>query len=107
MNFISRGKGKSKATYEEVVRAEDDAIGTCGFLAMGGHWDQVSRIMRPDGLTRTSSTSSDASCDSVGTSVIVSRLEQEKGMYAWWKKGAGDFRVFWVGGSPESGAKDL
>lgn len=107
LNFISRGKGKGKATYEEVRRAEDDAIGMCGFLTTGGHWDQVSRLMCPDGLTRTSSTSSDASYDSVGTSVIESRLEREKGMYAWWKKGAGDYRVFWVGGSAESNSKDL
>lgn len=107
LNFISRGKGKSKATFEEVLQAQDDVIGTCGFLTTGGHWDQVNRMMRPDGLTRTSSTSSDASYDSVGTSVIVSRLEREKGAYAWWKKDAGDYRVFWVGGSPGSVQKDF
>lgn len=109
LNFMSRGKGKGKgkATYEEVIHAEDDVIGECGFLAMGGHWDQVSRLMGPEGLTRSSSTSSDMSStsfDSVGTSVIMSRLKREEGIYGWWKKGAGDYRVFWVGGSSESNA---
>ncbi|KAF9450172.1 hypothetical protein P691DRAFT_726586 [Macrolepiota fuliginosa MF-IS2] len=102
LNFISRGKGKGKATYEEVVRAEDDVIGDCGYLAMGGHWDQVSRLMDPAGLERSNSSSSEmssASYDSVGTSVIMSRLKREEGIYGWWKKGSGDFRVFWVGGS--------
>ncbi|KAJ3576248.1 hypothetical protein NP233_g562 [Leucocoprinus birnbaumii] len=104
LNFISRGKGKGKATFEEVIRAEDDVIGDCGFLASGGHWDQVSRLMDSTRMTRTSSTSSNtssASYDSVGTSVIVSRLRREEGLYGWWKKGAGDFRIFWVGGSPD------
>lgn len=105
LNFISRGKGKGKATFEEVVRAEDDVIGECGFLAAGGHWDQVSRLMNSNRMTRTSSTSSNmssASYDSVGTSVIVSRLKRQEGLYGWWKKGAGDFRVFWVGGSSDN-----
>ncbi|KXN89492.1 hypothetical protein AN958_05654 [Leucoagaricus sp. SymC.cos] len=103
LNFISRGKGKGKATFEEVVRAEDDVIGECGFLATGGHWDQISRLIDPSRMTRTNSTSSDmssASFDSVGTSVIVSQLKRQEGIYGWWKKGVGDFRVFWVGGSP-------
>lgn len=109
LNFISRGKGKGKATFEEVIRAEDDVIGECGFLASGGHWDQVSRLMDPTRMTRSNSTSSDmsgSSYDSVGTSVIVSRLKREEGMYGWWRKGARDYRVFWVGGSPDSITED-
>jgi hypothetical protein len=109
LNFLSRGKGKGKATFEEVVRAEDDVIGDCGFLATGGHWDQVSRLIDPSRLSRTTSTASDmssATYDSIGTSVFMSRHRQEEGVYGWWNKGAGDFRVFWVGGSsPDSDSR--
>lgn len=105
LNFISRGKGKGKVTYEEVVRAEDDVIGKCGFLATGGHWDQIDRLMDSSRIAHMYSTSSNASsdsCDSADTSVIMSRRKRREGLYGWWKKGGGDFRVFWVGGSPDS-----
>ena len=104
LNFISRGKEKGKMTYEEVVRAEDDVIGKCGFLATGGHWDQINRLMDPTSpITRMESTSSNASsdsCDSVDTAVMMSQRRRQEGLYGWWKKGGGDFRIFWVGGSP-------
>jgi hypothetical protein len=28
-------------------------------------------------------------------------MKREEGVYAWWKKGVGDYRVFWVGGSAD------
>jgi len=103
LNFMSRGKGKGKMTYEEVVRAEDDVIGECGFLATGGHWDQINRLMDSSSPTTrmesTSSNTSSGSCDSVDTLVMVSWRRRQEGLYGWWKKSGGDFRIFWVGGS--------
>jgi len=104
LNFMNRGKGKGKMTYEEVVRAEDDVIGECGFLATGGHWDQINHLMNSSSpITRVESTSSNVSSDSydsVDTLVMVSQRRRQEGLYGWWKKGGGDFRIFWVGGSP-------
>jgi hypothetical protein len=107
LNFIGRGKGKGKAKVEEVIRAEDDVVGDCGFLSFGGHWDRLSRWMDPTQMTRSKSTSSNmstASYDSTATSVTLSQMKREEGVYAWWRKGVGDYRVFWVGGSTDHGA---
>ncbi|KAF9025885.1 hypothetical protein BDZ89DRAFT_1102201 [Hymenopellis radicata] len=99
LNFMGKGKGKERA--DDSVWTEDDAGGATGFLCMGGHWDQP-HYSPYHPLNRTYSNASNMSSqsyDSVETEELVTKMEQEQGMYAWCRKGLEDWHIFWVGGS--------
>lgn len=102
LSFLSAGKGKGKAMAVEAVRAEGEFGGETGFLCMGGHWDQTHRLFN-SGLSRNLSTRSSlsmASFDTMASDELRIKLKGEEGVYGWVRKGAADWRVFWVGGTP-------
>ncbi|PPQ63136.1 hypothetical protein CVT24_005776 [Panaeolus cyanescens] len=94
ISFIN-SKGKGRAFPDEIVRAEEDLGGEAGFLATGGNWDRVDQIYGPQSLP---SAISALSVDSTDSEAIFSHLKHEEGIYGWCRKGAEDYRVFWVGG---------
>ena len=93
--FLNRGKGKGRT--EEPVRASLDI--SAGFLCTGGIWDKPGYPQ----LTRSLSVASDVSGRSFGSldEDDVSRLQTERGIYAWCQKDIRDWRIFWVGGTGE------
>lgn len=100
LSFLNRGKDKGKGRAEEPIRASADINGNTGFLCTGGHWH---RPGYPNTLSRSMSVATDISAtssfDSLETEEIVSKMQQEQGIYGWSHVGMGDWRVFWVGGS--------
>ncbi|KAJ8087038.1 hypothetical protein AAF712_002609 [Marasmius tenuissimus] len=102
--FLSGGgKGKGKARADEVMHVEEDTGGDSGFLCSGGHWDRPQFAMHSArfnaGLSRSYSTDSYASgYSSLESEELESRMHREQGLYCWCRKGAEDFRVFWLGG---------
>ncbi|TFK43867.1 hypothetical protein BDQ12DRAFT_643609 [Crucibulum laeve] len=102
--FLSTGKGKSRALFDDPVWVEEDLGGEAGFLSVGGHWDQIHRLLRP-GLQRSYSATSDMSgysFNSMESEDIVAKMRREEGLYGWCRKGATDWRVFWLGGVASS-----
>lgn len=122
LSFLSLGKGKGKATAPSVesIWTEEDVGGSTGFLCHGGHWDAYSEYSEygmegfggttpgfgprfqahlAGGVSRSLSTASDMSFNSLQTEDIALRLKQEQGIYGWCRRGVSDYRVFWVGGS--------
>ncbi|KAF9498711.1 hypothetical protein BDN71DRAFT_353746 [Pleurotus eryngii] len=122
LSFLSLGKGKGKVTTPPVesIWTEEDVGGSTGFLCHGGHWDAYSEYSEygmegfggiapgfgprfqahlAGGITRSLSTASDMSFNSLQTEDIALRLKQEQGIYGWCRRGVSDYRVFWVGGS--------
>ncbi|RDB20203.1 hypothetical protein Hypma_012918 [Hypsizygus marmoreus] len=95
------GKGKGRAVDPVVVRAEDDLGGDAGFLCVGGHWDQSHYLLHQhlDRSHSTSSSLSGTSCTSMESEDLIEKMAKEEGVYGWCRKGAQDWRVFWVGGS--------
>ncbi|THH30330.1 hypothetical protein EUX98_g3860 [Antrodiella citrinella] len=95
---VNMGKGKSKV--EEPVRAVADLGGDAGFLCTGGFWhdDDPARpgLMRSDS---TASYDSDSVLEDISSSRTPTRLKEVEGVYGWVRKGAEDWRVFWVGGT--------
>lgn len=106
ISISSLGKGKGKAQQiEEPVGVLEDLCGDTGFLCAGGHWEQshhpyYRNLQRSSSMLSTTTTSTE-SFSSMGTDAIVEKLTREEGIYAWHRKGAQDYRVFWVGGSLE------
>ena len=99
--FLTGGKGKGRA--DEVMHVEEDTGGDSGFLCSGGHWDQPQFAMHGArfnaGLSRSHSMDSYASgYSSLESEELESRMHREQGIYCWCRKGAEDFRVFWLGG---------
>jgi hypothetical protein len=95
LSFLEKGKGKQKARGQEFrLRSQANVGGSTGALCPGGHWhrQQVSQLTRSDSVTSQSSFSSLSSED------IAKKLRTEQGIYGWCRKGAADWRVFWVGG---------
>jgi len=89
------GKGKGKAI--DSIRANEDAGGDTGFLCVGGHWDTPEYTLF-QGLSRSASTASEMTYDSVTSSEIVTKMKMQEGMYGWCRKGLEDWRIFWLGG---------
>jgi hypothetical protein len=101
MSFLyDNGKGKARAE-DSVVRSQMDLGGDTGFLCCGGRWDRWDRLFGPGALSRSQS---DASCVSgISTETLASEdtnatKRLEEGVYGWCRKGAQDWRVFWLGG---------
>lgn len=100
LSFLRKGKGKAR--LEEPVRIEEDTGGATGFLCTGGHWDQLDHVLQRQSLHRSSSassTTSNQSFDSMASEDLVNKMKREEGIYAWCRKGAQDWRIFWIGGS--------
>jgi len=93
---LSLFSGKEKARLEEPVVSEV-VIGETGFLCGGGHWHRPYDAP----LSRSYSVRSGVSFDSMATEEVVSRLESDKGIYGWQRKGLEDWRIFWIGGTGE------
>lgn len=87
---------KEKARLEEPVVSEV-VIGETGFLCGGGHWHRPYDAP----LSRSYSVRSGVSVDSMATDEVISRLESDKGIYGWQRKGLEDWRIFWIGGTGE------
>ncbi|KAI9513166.1 hypothetical protein F5148DRAFT_1317751 [Russula earlei] len=94
----SRAEEPSSSSSSSPVVAEVD-IGDTGFLCGGGHWHRP--YDAPLDLSRSYSTHSAVSFDSMATAEVVARLESDQGIYGWQRKGLEDWRVFWVGGIGE------
>jgi hypothetical protein len=92
---------KEKARFEEPVVSEV-IIGETGFLCGGGHWHRPYDAP----LSRSYSVRSGASFNSMATEEVVSRLESDKGIYGWQRKGMEDWRIFWIGGMGEEQRTD-
>ncbi|KAI9467238.1 hypothetical protein BJY52DRAFT_56697 [Lactarius psammicola] len=92
---------KEKARLEDPVVSEV-VIGETGFLCGGGHWH------RPydSPLGRSDSVRSGVSFDSIATEEVISRLESDKGIYGWQRRGLEDWRIFWIGGMGEEQRTD-
>ncbi|TCD63481.1 hypothetical protein EIP91_005363 [Steccherinum ochraceum] len=93
---VNTGKGKHRAT-EEPVRASMDIGGDTGFLCVGGHWDDDPA--RPHFMRSDSTMSNDSVLEDISSSRTPTRLREREGVYGWVRKGAEDWRVFWVGGT--------
>ncbi|KAI0306955.1 hypothetical protein B0F90DRAFT_1683794 [Multifurca ochricompacta] len=93
--------GKEKARAEEPVLSEV-VIGEAGFLCGGGHWHRPYDAP----LSRSYSVRSDSSFDSMATEEVISRLESDRGIYGWQRKGLEDWRIFWIGGTGEEQRTD-
>lgn len=91
LGFMKKGKGR--AIPEDVVHAEAD-LGDTGFLTCGGNWDRLGQVF---GSNRGPSTSTN-SFDSMDSSEILAMLKREEGVYGWYRKDLGDWRIFWLGG---------
>ncbi|KAH9071689.1 hypothetical protein EDB83DRAFT_2221096 [Lactarius deliciosus] len=87
---------KEKARLEEPVVSEV-VIGETGFLCGGGHWHRPYDAP----LSRSYSVRSGVSFDSIATEEVISRLESDKGIYGWQRRGLEDWRIFWIGGMGE------
>ncbi|KAH9173447.1 hypothetical protein EDB89DRAFT_2113970 [Lactarius sanguifluus] len=87
---------KEKARLEEPVVSEV-VIGETGFLCGGGHWHRPYDAP----LSRSYSVRSGVSFDSMATEEVISRLESDKGIYGWQRRGLEDWRIFWIGGMGE------
>ena len=92
-----RSKGKGRAMPGDVVKAEEDLGGEAGFLAVGGNWDQLDNICGPQTPVTVQSMNSMDSVD------LIARMRRDQGVYGWCRKGFEDWRVFWVGGSQDTG----
>ena len=92
---------KEKARLEEPVVSEV-VIGETGFLCGGGHWHRPYDAP----LSRSYSVRSGVSFDSMATEEVVSRLESDKGIYGWQRRGMEDWRIFWIGGMGEEQRTD-
>ena len=92
---VNVGKGKSKA--EEPTRATVDIGGDTGFLCLGGHWDDDPA--QPHFNRSDSTASNDSVLEDIANSRPPSWLREREGIYGWVRKGAEDWRVFWVGGT--------
>jgi len=92
---------KEKARLEEPVVSEA-IIGETGFLCGGGHWHRPYDAP----LSRSDSVRSGVSFNSIATEEVISRLESDKGIYGWQRKGLEDWRVFWIGGTGEEQRTD-
>ena len=92
---VNVGKGKSRA--EEPVRATVDVGGDTGFLCLGGHWDDDPS--QPHFLRSDSTTSNDSYLEDISSARTPTRMREREGIYGWVRKGAEDWRVFWVGGT--------
>jgi hypothetical protein len=57
-------------------------------------------------LSRSYSVRSGVSFNSMATEEVVSRLESDKGIYGWQRKGLEDWRIFWIGGMGEEQRTD-
>lgn len=97
---LAAGKGKVRA--EEPLYAEADVGGDAGFLALGGHWHRANANADPGMLTRAPSVMSYTtfdSFDSLEGEEWEAKMRLEQGLYGWVRKGAEDWRVFWLGGT--------
>ena len=109
LSLSSLGTGKGKArSVEEVTQALEDLGGDTGFLCTGGHWDQWYRLYsgqldRSASTTSSNSAISSSSYNSMETDVLKEKMLREEGIYAWYHKGVRDWRIFWIGGSPDVG----
>jgi hypothetical protein len=92
---------KEKGRLEEPVVSEV-IIGETGFLCGGGHWHRPYDAP----LSRSYSVRSGVSFNSMATEEVVSRLESDKGIYGWQRKGMEDWRIFWIGGMGEEQRTD-
>lgn len=95
LSSLSERKFKGKGRPDEILEAQGDVGGSCGYLCVGGHWNKHS--------TAVPRFSSSDSIDSEET--LISRMAAEQGMYAWVRKGLEDWRIFWVGGSANAVSK--
>ncbi|KAH8834522.1 hypothetical protein DL96DRAFT_1694545 [Flagelloscypha sp. PMI_526] len=105
--FTPDPKGKGKATSPTSpssatetftsVSGIEDVGGSAGFLCFGGHWDNPQLSYHFSSML--SRANSVASMDSVD---FGAKMKKEEGMYCWVRKGAEDYRVFWIGGSLEN-----
>lgn len=93
----SKGKGRSVASPYDSMRAEEDLGGETGYLSYGGNWDRVEELY--GGAPVLERQNSDSSFSSLGSDAVANMLRDEAGMYGWCRKGSGDYRIFWVGGS--------
>ena len=87
-----KNKGKGRAMPHDLVKAEEDIGGETGFLAVGGNWDQL------DNLYGSQTPVSGQSIESMDSVDLIERMRRDEGIYAWYRKGSEDWRVFWVGG---------
>jgi len=92
---------KEKGRLEEPVVSEV-ILGETGFLCGGGHWHRPYDAP----LSRSYSASSGVSFNSMATEEVVSRLESDKGIYGWQRRGMEDWRIFWIGGMGEEQRTD-
>ncbi|KAF9462044.1 hypothetical protein BDZ94DRAFT_1322929 [Collybia nuda] len=107
LSFLGSGKGKGR--LEEPIRADEDLGGDSGFLCTGGHWDQSDHIFHRQNLNRSlsaASAMSNQTFNSMESEDLLDQLKREEGIYAWCRKGAQDWRVFWVGGSFDSASDE-
>jgi len=93
----SPSKGKGKADDLDIVRADADVGGPCGFLAVGGNWEDSMGFGH--NLYRSDSVRSIDSED------LVAQRREAQGVYGWCGKGweNNDFRAFWLGAPIEQG----
>ncbi|KAH6914688.1 hypothetical protein BKA70DRAFT_1256765 [Coprinopsis sp. MPI-PUGE-AT-0042] len=100
----SKGKGRSVASPYDSIRADEDLGGETGYLSYGGNWDRADELYGgAPGLERQNSASS---YSSLGSDAVAGVLRDEIGMYGWCRKGSGDYRIFWVGGSYGDGDEE-
>ncbi|KAH8096706.1 hypothetical protein BXZ70DRAFT_1032823, partial [Cristinia sonorae] len=92
----NKNKGKGRAE-EHPLRAVSDIGGDTGFLCTGGHWNHD--MAKPQFLRSDSTMSNDSVLEDLSSVRTPSRLREREGVYGWVRKGAEDWRVFWVGGS--------
>jgi hypothetical protein len=105
------GKGKGKSRLEEPIRTTYDLGGDTGFLCEGGHWHFLNEYDPVVHLTRSYSLSSDYSAtamslESIESDEVRARMQMEQGIYAWCRKTAVDYRLFWLGGSGDANAAE-
>jgi len=98
--FWRAERSRGAAAAEEAVVSSEVVLGETGFLCRGGHWHRP--YDAPLELSRSQSTRSGASVDTMATEEVVSRLELNQGVYGWQRKGLEDWRVFWIGGMGET-----
>ncbi|KIY42883.1 hypothetical protein FISHEDRAFT_68270 [Fistulina hepatica ATCC 64428] len=105
--FLAKGsRGRVPVGVQRELRVAEEELGAgdAAFLCEGGHWDTPSSSVQRSSSTR--SGVSEESFDSVDTEDLVTRMQEEQGMYAWYRKDAEDWRVFWLGGPLSETAGD-
>ncbi len=99
LSTLSERKGKGRA--EDVILAQTDVGGAdAGYLAPGGHWHTTfpDRGQSPY-MDYGQSDFDDYDDDDFSLEELKVSLRAEQGVYGWVRKGAEDWRIFWMGGS--------